>query len=159
MRVGKHIRKPEVLLENLLENFDHLRFIMPVRYPLDIMRSTIEKGYYRLYPSLNNTSSEQETLDAILKEMQWFCQLKKQFPNFFFYFFEHQFDRKKMIEMALFLNVDLDEQWLNDSLEIFNVSTPYEHAPDIKAYFTKQIDNLFAEFPDFKLKLHYFLKK
>ena len=102
-------------------------------------------------------SSEKETLVAILEEMKWFCQLKKQFPNFFFYFFEHQFDRNKLIEIAHFLNLELDEQWLDDSLEIFKVNAPYEHTLEIKKYFVHQIDDLFSEFPDFRMKLHCFL--
>lgn len=158
MRVGKHIRTEVKSLEKLLEKFSQLKFIMPVRFPLDVMRSTREKGYHRLYDTLNSTSTEAETLKAILEEMKWFCQLQQRFPKSFFCFFEHQFGEQTLIDLSDFLHLEVDEQWMKDSLEVFQVRRPYEHSAEIQRYFTAQVEALFADFPIFQSNMFRFLE-
>lgn len=156
LRVGSHLRSKQIDLEKVFAENQYLKFTMPVRYPLDIMRSTIDKNYRRLYDQLNDNSSEEESLTAILDEMLWFCTLAKQFPNRFFYYFAHSFDRKTLTQLAGFLQLNLDEQWMKDCLVVFQYNQPYTHDPSIIDFYQQEIKRKFIRFPEFQKGLEGF---
>jgi len=147
LRVSNFIRKNNI---NLSEHFQRnrlLRFLMPIRNPLDCAMSNL-KGKVTLFTGLHDFSPK-SVLTAILKEFAWFLDLKRQFPDRFFYFFEHDFNRATLEEMAGFLGIETEPQWVEDSLQAFEVTSPYKHSSDFIEFYKQSVKTIFKDDPVF----------
>ena len=141
------IREKHIDLKYILSKEERLRFLMPIRNPLDCAISNLKTGHVNRFRGLDQRSKVSEVLLAILKEIHWFASHKKNHPDRFFYYFEHSIDREMLLKLASFLSLDADEDWISRALRVMVNKSSYQHNPDLLAFYRKCVEQQFAQFP------------
>jgi len=159
LRVSNHIRDNNVDLGTIFSRNDKLRFLLPVRNPLDCAMSNLKRGHVRHFTNLNRESSMEEVTTEILREFLWFLRLKEKYPTRFFFFFEHDFGTDTLRDMAGFLGIEPDEQWCKNSLAVFEVKSSYEHSEDLRDFYNNLVRERFSSYPEFSEKLLHFTRE
>jgi hypothetical protein len=147
LRTANYIRSHNINLFDVLRQDDRLRFLMPIRNPLDCAQSNM-KGHFRSFDGLSDNPSVQEVLQAVLEEIRWFIQLKDQFPERFFYYFEYNITRSMFGDLARFLRLEPDAEWMKAALDAMEIQKKYEHAAELKEFFEQYVKEHFAAYPE-----------
>jgi len=156
LRTANHIRDNNVDLNKLFAQNNQLRFLLPIRNPLECAIGQIKTGFIKYFQGRNPGDSVQQALDSILDEFLWFLDLKVQNPDRFFYFFEHDFNASTLTRMANFLQLEMTETWRIDAIKAFEIKSNYKHSDGLIAYFRKCVDDKFSAYPDFTNQLLHF---
>lgn len=150
LRTALHLRKHDVDFATLLRREPRLRFLMPIRNPLDCAASNVKTGHVALFPGLDRNSTARDVLGAILDEFVWFHDLRTRFPDRFFSFFQYEIDRAMLRRLADFLGLEPHEEWLRDALAVFDPRpSRYEHDESFVALYRKQVERRFVNEPAF----------
>ncbi len=152
------IRERSVDLASIFESEDRLRFLMPIRNPLDCAVSNLRTGHVNLFQRLGKDSSVFEVLQAVLDEIFWFVDLKTKFPNRFFYFFEHEISRKMLVDLAEFLKLDPTESWISDTLAAMKIKSGYTHDTKLLRFYRDYVCDKCSRFPDLSKGLLAFIE-
>ena len=155
MRTCNMIRENQVDLNALFKQNRILRFLMPIRNPLDCALSNMKTGHTKYIHTLSKIEPEQ-VLDAIMQEISWFMTLHEKHPDRFFYYIQNQFDRTTLVQLAEFLNLDPDEQWIKDALEVYVMRKPYSYTPGLIRQYKKSLEHL-NHIPELKSRLEEFI--
>ena len=131
---------------------------MPIRNPLDCAVSNVKffgdtEQLDRFFMLQNRQNVLNNVLVAILDEFRSFLDWQKQYPDRFFYFFEHDFEKATLFSLADFLRVEPNENWCENSLEAFDMKSRYQHSEDIVDLYNKFVEEKFAAFPEASAKL------
>lgn len=158
MAVSTYIRAHSVDLGNILSRNNKLRFLMPVRNPLDCAVSNVKffggtEQLDEFFMLKNRQNVLIKVLEAILDELRSFLDWQEQYPKRFFYYFEHEFERETLLNLAEFLDVEPDEKWCENSLEAFDMKSRYQHAEATVDLYNKFVEEKFAIFPEASAKL------
>lgn len=153
LRTANHIRENNVDLNKLFAQNKQLRFMLPIRNPLECAIGQIKTGYIKYFQGRNLGDSVQQALDSILDEFLWFLDIRSRNPDRFFYFLEHDFSISTLTNMADFLQLETTDDWLNKAITAFDIKSNYKHPPNLIAYFHKCVENRFSNHPDFAEKL------
>lgn len=148
LRTSNLIREKHINISNILDKDDRLRFLLPIRNPLDCALSNIRTGHVELFTGLNRDSPILEVVRAILDEIHWVAALKEKHPNRFFYYFEHAISREMLIELAKFLELDINEDWLSNAQSVMISKTHYKHDRELRLLYREMLDDKFCKFPD-----------
>lgn len=146
LRVSKHLRRSDEPLENIIQTNERVRFLMPVRNPMDCARSNMKTGHHVLFPDVDVESEQTEVLRAVLEEISWYAGLKRRYPNRFFHFFEDGLSESMLRDLADFLHLRADEEWIRRSLSVMDSKSNYNHSDDFRAFYADRIEHL--SFPD-----------
>lgn len=141
------IREKHIDLGNILEKEERLRFLLPIRNPLDCAKSNLKSGYVSIFRGLNGDSSVIEVLQAVLDEIHWFASYRGNFPSRFFYYFEHAISREMLINLATFLKLDPNEAWLSNALSVTVTKSNYEYDSELSAFYRETVNEKFSRFP------------
>ena len=147
------IREKNVDIGGIFEKDDRLRFIMPIRNPLDCAISNLKTGQVDQFRALNKDSSVFEVIQEILDEIHWFASQKKNFPNRFFYYFEHSISREMLANLATFLKLYPNEVWLSKAMTVMIGKSNYEHDNALLSFYRETINDKFSHFPVLSEKL------
>ena len=147
------IREKNVDLRRIFEKEVRLRFIMPIRNPLDCAISNLKTGHVDQFRVLNRNSSVFEVMQAILDEIHWFASQKKNFPNRFFYYFENSISREMLANLASFLKLDPNEVWLSNAMAVMIAKSNYEHDDALLSFYRETVNDKFSQFPALSEKL------
>ncbi|MCF7885839.1 MAG: hypothetical protein K9M80_05025 [Candidatus Marinimicrobia bacterium] len=158
LRIANFLRENNVNISNLTQKFPELRFIQPVRNPLDCAKSNLKTGKNRLFQGLSEDSQEKATVSAILDEYKWFLEIKCKNPEKYFYFMQYDFTKEMLINFAQFLEMEPDEKWINDSLDIYEMKSSYTHTPELITHYRQEVEEIFHDYPDFAEELLRFVK-
>ncbi len=148
LRTSNIIRERRVDLGDIFGKDARLRFLLPIRNPLDCAVSNLKTGHVNRFPGLSKSSPTQEVVQAILDEIFWFADLKKKFPDRFHYFFEHEISRPMLVDLARFLELDPDETWITNALSAMEINPGYEHNGALVDFYRDYIKNKGAVFPE-----------
>lgn len=107
------IHEKHIDLKNLLSKEERLRFLMPIRNPLDCAVSNLKTGQVTQFINLDKSSTVSEVMLEILKGIHWFASHKKDHEDRFFYYFGHSLNRQMILRLAAFLGLDADEAWVS----------------------------------------------
>ena len=110
LRTAQHIRDNRINLRRLFQQNDKLRFLLPVRHPIDCALSNQRTGHAKQF-GLGQNPSLDAVLNAILDEFLWFVELQQQHPDRFFCYFENAFEPETVDQLAGFLKLPADEAW------------------------------------------------
>ena len=146
-RTSNLIREKHVDLGSIFAKEERLRFLMPIRNPLDCAASNLKTGHVRLFQGLDKGSTVFEVVRAVLDEIHCFATYREKFPSRFFYFLEHAISRNMLIDLATFLNLDPDEDWLSDALSVMTAKSNYEHDHNLLAFYRETVNDKFSRFP------------
>ncbi len=148
LRTSNMIRGRQVDLASFFRQDDRLRFLMPIRHPLDCAASNLKTHHIHLFQGLQNPFSMSETVRAVLDEIFWFANLKKEFPHRFFYFFEHQLSRTMLIDLAEFMQIDKDEDWISNALSAMKIKSDYQHDSKTIQFYKDYVTDNGSNFPE-----------
>ena len=157
LRVTDFIRKHNVNLREIFEQNDKLRFLMPIRNPIDCTLSNLKTGRAKDLVEESEGSLFTDVLDAILQDIDWFLSLQARYPERFFCFYENAFNREMVCEMAEFLRLDCDPGWVDDVMSNYNIRHPYEHTNSMKTIYAGLVKQYFESRPQARRPLETFL--
>jgi hypothetical protein len=153
LRTTNCIRNNHVDLAAIFKRNKQLKFLMPIRNPLDCAVSNVRTGHSALFSGLSESNEVEAVLDAILDEYLWFEMLRNTYPDRFYLFFMHEFDRRLLKELAGFLKIEPCDNWCDKSLTAFDIKSHYIHSDDLKSFYRGTIKRKFIDHPDFARKL------
>ena len=149
LRTSNHIRHCGVDLADMLAKNDSLRFLMPVRHPLDCAVSNISKGHVRHFDGLTAGADAETTVAAILDEFAWFRNLQKSHSERFFHYFAHDEPRRVLTKLAAFLQLEAHREWLDAGTEAFQVASQYDHSTELIDQYRRLVEAKFGSDPEF----------
>lgn len=140
-------------LEKIVENNASIKFLMPVRKPLDCARSNIKTGKSRFFKT-SQTNDLMEVTKSIFEQHLFFLSLQNKYPDRVFFLFEHEINASSLKEMCAFMEIDNDEKWISTVLSQHKIKAGYTHPEDIVKNAKALIDTMFADNDSFRKKLH-----
>ena len=158
LAVANHVREHGIDLGRLLQENTRLRFILPVRNPLDCAASNRKTGHASRFRHLNNRAPIERVVAAVLDEFRWFLELRDRHSDRFFSFFEHEFGRPTLRDMAQFLEIEADERWCENALQVFQSQGSYHHSDKLREFYANAVGERFSSHPEFAAKLLVFLE-
>lgn len=147
------IQGQNIHLGNIFKKDRRLRFVLPIRNPMDCAISNIQTGRAGKFEGLNNKSTETEVVQAILDEIMWFAKLNISYPDRFFYYFEHTISRNMLARLALFLELEPLDSWLNDAVSVMKTKSSYYHHRDFISFYRQYVTDTFVCFPELSKNL------
>jgi len=151
MRTSNMIRKKQVDLKSVFQQNEKIRFLMPIRNPLDCAISNM-KNVHSKHFQFNNPTTE-NVLDAIIQEIAWFIELKSAYPDRFFYFMQHHFDEFTLKNLLEFLDLEPDQEWLDDAVAAYQLKQPYEYSTTLVKQFHMSLGKHLQNFPEIQKAL------
>lgn len=148
LRTANWIRNRGADLSRILDAEPKLRFLMPIRNPVDCALSNLKTGHARLFENLSEGASDLGVLEAILDEFLWFAALQRQFPGRFFHYFEHEISREMLESLAEFLDLDADDAWIEQAVSAMTIVSRYERSGPLDKRLREIVDDKFGEFPE-----------
>jgi hypothetical protein len=159
LRTSNVIRDRRVDLGDIFKKDARLRFLLPVRNPMDCAVSNLKTGHVSRFPGLHRSSTTQEVLLAILDEIFWFAQLREEFPGRFHYFFEHEISSIMLADLARFLQLDPDDAWIDNALAAMKINPGYDHADSLSSFYLDYVNRKGADFPELSRGLQAFVHR
>jgi hypothetical protein len=156
LRTSFHLRKHAIDLQRLFEQEQRLRFLLPIRNPIDCALSNQKTGHAKLW-GLGQPASVEDILEQVLDEIHWFYQLQQQYPTRFFHYLENKFNHDTVVELADFLCLKQDPEWQEAVLEAFDISKHYEYPAALVDTYASMVENKFEDFPEMKNRLLAFI--
>jgi hypothetical protein len=140
---------------DLIDGDARVRFLQPVRHPLDCAVSNLKTGHYKRLRGLGKIDAPtvERVVQAILDEYAWYAASRSKNPDRFFHFFEHSLSRQTLVDLAAFLLVDPDEQWLDNAEAAMDIKEGYDHAPELVAAYRALVEQRFDDYPDLRAGL------
>ena len=134
-----------------------IRFVVPVRNPLACARSNFDrKSVHRLFPGLAPTS-EHEMLDRLLDIYVDLAAKSRADPDRYFLMPEPAFTRQGFIELANFLGIEADEDWLDTAERLIRPRRETGFPAGDWQRYAQAIDTRFDEFPHMRKALRAFV--
>jgi hypothetical protein len=153
LRVAKLLRKQGVDIAHLLSHNERLRFLLPVRNPMDCAVSSLRTGHSQLLRP-DGSRDVRDIVAAILDELSWFRALSSVHgQQRFFHFFEFEVDESLFQRLAGFLHLSPDERWTKDAMRCFVVRKGHEHDASLRQWYGQRVQQVFAADPEFAEKL------
>jgi len=147
LKTSNRIRDARVDLPAILGSNDRLRFLMPVRHPLDCAESNLRTGHLSLFRGLDKESSVFDVVDAVLDEIYWFALQQEAWPDRFFCFFEHAISAETLVELATFLDLDPSASWLSKAKSVMVTESRYDHSSELVGFYRQAVSDRFSRFP------------
>lgn len=157
LRTSNIIHERSVDLAHIFAEEDRLLFLLPIRNPLDCAVSNLKTGHFQHFPGLAKGASVYDVVQAILDEIFWFAELKEQFPNRFFYFFQHEISHEILCDLLKFLRLYQDEAWVANALSVMKIKSGYSHENDLVDFYKDYIHGNGTGYPDISAGLLKFL--
>lgn len=148
LRTSTVIRERRVDLGGIFETEARLRFLMPIRNPMDCALSNLKTGHVNRFPGLDRSSPTQEVVQAILDEIFWFANLRREYPGRFHYFFEYAISRTMLADLAGFLRLEPGETWIANALAAMKINPGYDHDEALVRFYRDYVKNKGASFPE-----------
>jgi hypothetical protein len=83
LRTSNVIRDRNVDLDFIFKNDRRLRFLMPIRNPMDCTLSNLRTAHVNIFTNIKDITSEIEVANAVLDEILWFADLQERYPDRF----------------------------------------------------------------------------
>jgi tetratricopeptide (TPR) repeat protein len=147
-KISNLMKQNNINLEEIFLNNNKLKFLMPIRNPLDCAESNMTTGHKIFISDLNQNSSFEEVLECIIKEFSWFINLQRKYPERFFHFFENSFTEKILLNLANFLNINQDGEWIKSALSNFQITKKYAHAQGRITFYKNLVNKYLKDCPE-----------
>ncbi|MGH9160597.1 MAG: hypothetical protein ACRD2X_11530 [Vicinamibacteraceae bacterium] len=145
LRTSNAIRHSQFDFEQVFARNDRLRFLLPIRNPLDCATSNLKTGHVAIFDHLHRHSSLLDCTRAVLDEIQWFGGLQRRFPDRFFSYFEHEISRDMLTRLASFLRVEPDARWLDDAVAAMELKEGYRYDEDVLRAYEQYVHDNFGD--------------
>lgn len=158
LRTSFHVRKRAIDLQRLFDQEPRLRFLLPIRNPIDCALSNQKTGHARLW-GLEKSAAVEDILEQVLNEIQWFYAQEKQYPTRFFHYLENDFDRDTVSRLADFLCLEQIPEWQEAVLEAFDIDKHYTYPATLINAYKSMLADKFQDYPEMKKRLMTFTSK
>ena len=142
------VRERQLSLTALCDQEPRLRFLLPVRHPLDCAVSNVKTGHARRFPDLPEQPDVKDALGAILDEIFRFEALRLERPEAFMRFFEHELSRTTLVGLAEFLALEPRSGWLDAADEAVRLKPGYEHDAALIDHYRDAVEQRSTEYPE-----------
>jgi hypothetical protein len=149
LRTANHLRACGIDPGNLLKDNSQLRFLLPIRHPIDCATSNVRTGHVRVFEGLDRSTTVEDALAAVVKEIAWFRRLQRQHPHRFHHYFGYDAPAPVLHGLAGFLDLDAPEQWLRAGTQAFQVGAQYEHSQALVDCYRNLVGETFTDDPEF----------
>ncbi len=129
---------------------DRLRFLLPIRHPLDCAVSNVRTGHATLFEHGRRPSNVHDVIDAVLREIAWFGELQQQFPERCFHYFQHEISREMLTRLARFLRLEPMPRWLDAAVIAMEVGEGYQHDAALRKEYRGKVEARFAKLPQLR---------
>jgi hypothetical protein len=148
-RVSNYIRQHGVDLDGLFSTNELIRFLMPIRNPIDCAYSCLKSGHFRHLDqgAVSQQPTIYEVISGVLAEHRWFQNMKKRYPQRFFSYFEYEMNRKTLLDIGRFLGLSDIGQWADRAARVFISKRMYEKPRDIVEIFGREVESMFSDDP------------
>jgi len=120
MLVQKRLMDTPGSIDRLIEALPQVRFLLPVRHPLDCALSNIKNQH--VLAIIDRMETDVPTVvDLILDVLAWALTQADRWPDRFFVFTEGQAASDILSGIGRFLNLADDERWMDDATTAFAV--------------------------------------
>ena len=153
LRTSNRMRRSKADLDSVFKENHKLKFLMPVRNPLDCAASNFKTGHARIFADKNASGCVENTLESVLDEIIRFKELEVRHPDRFFYYFEDDDRRETLAGIADFLGLEATQGWVADSLQVFTINPGYKHPDGLVSVYREYVEKKFSNFPDFAERL------
>ncbi|MDX1388229.1 MAG: hypothetical protein R3344_03515 [Acidobacteriota bacterium] len=153
LRVANFIREHDLDIPALLERNPKVRFLMPVRNPMDCAVSNARTGHVEHFKGLKPDAPIAAILEALLVEYAWFARLEERFPGSFFSFHQDEVDAERLRGLSRFLDLDAPETWIQDALTVYDVTGKYTHPSELVERYESLVREHFEWNPDRRERL------
>ncbi len=153
LRTSKVIRRRNVDLGAIFEVEERLRFLLPIRNPLDCAVSSIRTGHATIFDGITKASPVSEVVKAILDEFYWFAGLQQRYPERFFCFTQDELSAETLDQLARFLKVEPAPDWIENTLAILDIKPGYKHDEALVGFCKTYIEGRRHEYPEFSERL------
>ena len=147
LHLKNHLLEKEVDVLELIKHNDKIRYILPIRNPLDCAVSNQKTNLALIFNQISDQSTLQDIIKAILDEFLIYFQNQKKSTSHFFHFYEHTFDKNVLEKFCEYMSLPFDDQWYDDVIKIYNIKPSYNHSPDDINFYKKYVSEIFSEFP------------
>lgn len=155
--VSNYLKDNQIDIDALLRVNSQIRFLLPIRNPMDCAVSNCKTGHAKRFHD-TNADDPHDVLRAILEEIKWVHTWARKYPDRFYSYCQFEMDAGCLVRLADFLSIDCDEQWLADAQRCFQLRPSYDHAPEFLATYKRLLDNFANEDAEFAEKLRGFLR-
>lgn len=136
-------------LATVIERLPDVRFLLPVRQPLYSALSNRRTGHFRFFMQASTPTLE-EVLDALLATLVWVLEQRDRWPERFMAFTERRDARELSADLARYLGVTADTQWIADFAAVFRVRPGLAVPPAIKAMEQRKVAAALSRWPDIR---------
>lgn len=151
--LSNHLKKYNISPLQLIKKQAKLKFVLPIRNVLDCAISNKKTTLAYIFNEIDQNSSMEEIVSAILDEYVLFFNNQKENPSHFFHYFEHSFDKETLVAFCHFAKIPFDKQWADEVLSIFEMKSSYEHSDKLVQHYKEVVLEKFEGFPEIKAKL------
>ena len=155
--VRNHMQEHNIHPSTLIQKNKKIRFVLPIRNPLDCALSNKKTNLALIYNHLKIQSSIHDIIKTILDDFLAFFKNQKKHPKFFFHFFQHSFDSATLERFCMHLELPFDSQWEADIFRVYNIKPSYDHSESDITFYRKYVTDHFKGFPAEQKKLLQFL--
>ena len=156
LRVSQLLRSGSFDIESALAKDERLRFMLPIRNPIDCAVSNIRTRHVRLFPGLSRESNTIEVVRAILDEIFWFADLEKAFPERFLSFTQTEVSPGLFAKVCQFLEMSSDDTWISTANDLMQVRSRYKHDQDLIEQYQAEIYARRDDYPELVDRLSVF---
>ena len=153
LKTSNLIRAKNINLTALFDQEPRLRFILPIRNPIDCAQSNLRTGHVNRFMGIDGEPTLKKVLDQVLGEILFYGNMRQQNPDRFFHYYEHTISREMLTELGKFLYLDPTEEWIQVALAAMEIKNGYEHDQDIIDYYQHRVEESFEHLPHLKAGL------
>ena len=162
--VTNFLRSARVDVPRLLQCNPKLKFLLPIRNPIDCAISNLRQGhvvFFAPFHSVSPASTVEDVVSAVLDEIAWFVTLQENSgrPENFFLYFEHEIGRRVLEKMLTFLRLPHDEAYLAAAADAFKVGRGRRKDDRIADLYADQVTQKFGRRPELRDALLQFAQR
>jgi len=148
LRTSNLLRRHNVDLGAVFARNKRLRFLQPIRNPIDCAISNVKTDHAAIFDGLAANPTVEDVLRAVMRELAWYAELREANPERFFHFYEYEEPREMLTRLAGFLQLDADPTWLDNAVEAMKLKPGYDHDPALVAVLREEVAARFGRWPD-----------
>lgn len=146
-RLTDYLMRYEEAFTNVLDHLPRIKFILPIRHPIDCAMSNFKLRYHQapsfegrpLYEHIPSDSLE-GMLEFIVLSHTWCLRFAESYPDRFFVFSQRDVDDDLFSRLAKFLDIEEDDAWIRDCIKISKIKASYKHQEELIIRYTKLLD-------------------
>ncbi len=152
LRMSNALKENHADFEKLFLLSPKLKFLLPIRDPLDAAVSNMKTKHHRLFKTISEYSLT-TVLDAILSEIAWFLDLESKYPRRFLSFLQNEFHPAFLDKLASFLEISEDSLWRKQAMDCYVMKPSYPRDEVLLKHLKAGLEEKLPEHPEMMEKI------